>query len=53
MDKRNKKFYYKGTLNPPKEQIERTQVLNLIKKQSNINSDTNNIYGIHAAGWGI
>ena len=24
-----------------------------MKKHSDINSDTNNIYGIHAAGWGI
>jgi hypothetical protein len=50
---RNNKFYYQGTLNPPEEQIERKEILNLIKKHSNINSDTNNIYGIHAAGWGI
>ena len=53
LEKRHKKFYYKGTLNPPKEQIERTEFLNLIKKHSDINSDTNNVYGIHAAGWGI
>lgn len=53
VEKRNKNFYYKGTLNPPEAQIERAEFLNLIKKHSDINSDTNNVYGIHAAGWGI
>lgn len=53
LDKRNNNFYYSGTLNINPKQIERKEFLNLIKKHSDINSDRNNIYGIHAAGWGI
>ena len=53
LEKRNKSFYYNGTLAPPKEQVERVELLNLIKRHSNISSDKNSIYGVHAAGWGI
>ena len=53
LENRTNNFFYKGTLNPAQELIERTQFLNLIKKHADINSDTNNIYGIHAAGYGI
>jgi len=46
-------FFYKGSLHPPKRQLERFNFLKYVTSIAELSEDNDSYFGIHCAGWGI